>query len=366
VSERLERTRHPGVYRRGEVYVGVVRWKERGTWRAKWIPANPSIREVQAARRRFLEQVERGLRPAGAKRPLGDYLRDVWLPEIERTRRPSSVRTYRSVVERHIVPLLGEVQLGELGRDEVKALHHAMTPTPSLAKLAHAVLSSALSYAVKDLGVVAVNACSLVRPPSVHAKETAHLDPEEARRMLSVARGDRLEPAIMFGLLGGLRIGEVCGLTWADLDLDDVVVMVRGSWWGPTKSGKPRGVTLPVFCGPALRRWKLHQAEEMLAVGVPQEPADHVLTDEVGEPVSPAALRRTFGRFCEKNGFGITFHGLRHSATILMLRMGLDVRTVADRLGHATPELIFSTYSHWIAAADRDAAEKLGRVLTSG
>ncbi|MGH2556223.1 MAG: hypothetical protein ACRDHO_10960, partial [Actinomycetota bacterium] len=49
-----------------------------------------------------------------------------------------------------------------------------------------------------------------------------------------------------------------------------------------------------------------------------------------------------------------------------LLGLGLVVilRSVSDRLGHATPELIFSTYSHWSAAADREAAEKVGRVLT--
>ena len=49
-----------------------------------------------------------------------------------------------------------------------------------------------------------------------------------------------------------------------------------------------------------------------------------------------------------------------------MLRAGLDVRTVADRLGHSSPELIFSTYSHWIASAERDAAEKVDAMPTAG
>jgi integrase len=364
VSEQMVKTRWPGVYRRGAVFVGVVRWKERGRWRTRWIPASASIRQIQAERRRFLDSIERGLRPAAARTSLGEFLHEVWLPEIASTRRPGTLRVYRSVVSARIVPLLGAVRLADLGREEVRTLHRELASTPAMAKLAHAVLSSALSYAQKDLGLIAVNPCTLVRPPRSKAKETPHLSPEEAKRMLSLARGDRLEPAVTAGLLGGLRIGEVCGLTWADVDLEQAVLLVRGSWWGPTKSGKPRTVTLPMFCIPALRRWKLRQAQELLALGVPQSEDDHLLTTEAGEALSPAALRRAFGRFCEVHRFEITFHGLRHSATIIMLRAGLDVRTVADRLGHASPELIFSTYSHWVAAADRDAAEKLGSVLT--
>jgi len=361
----LARTRTPGVYRRGTAYVGLVRWKERGKWRTKWIPASPSIREVQAARRRFLDQLDRGLRSAGVKTPLADYLRGVWLPEVEATRRPATVRTYRSAVERHIIPALGNVRLADLGRDEVRALHRSLAGTPAMAKLPHAVLSAALSYAQKDLGLLAVNPCAQVRPPKAKSRETPHLTPEEARRLLEAVAGDRLEPAVLAGLLGGLRIGEVCGLRWRDIDVAEAVLMVRGSWWGPTKSGKPRSVTLPMAYVPVLRRWKVRQAEELLALGVPQGDDDHVLTDEAGEPMSPRVLRERFYAFCGARGFGhLPFHGLRHSATILMLRAGLDVRTVADRLGHSTPALIFSTYSHWIAAADADAAAKLGRVLT--
>ncbi len=354
------------MYRRGDTYVGVVRWKERGAWRTKWIPASTSIREIQAERRRFLDQVERGLRPTGAKMPLGDFLREVWLPEIKRTRRAGTVRGYRSAVEGHIVPVLGKVRLADLGRDEVRALHSSLADTPAMAKLAHAVLSSALSYAQKDLGILAVNPCSLVRPPKAKPTETPHLDLGQTNRMLGLVRGDRIEPAVVCGLAGGLRIGEVCGLRWRDVQMDDGVLIVRGSWWGPTKSGKPRAVTLPRTLVPALRRWKLRQAEEMLALGMPQDEDDHVVTDEAGEAMDPGALRRAFGQFCERHGFKITFHGLRHSATIIMLRAGLDVRTIADRLGHSTPELIFSTYSHWIAAADREAAERVGAVLTGG
>jgi integrase len=207
----------------------------------------------------------------------------------------------------------------------------------------------------------------LARPPSkAKASETPHLDLEQANRMLGLVRGDRLKPAVVCGLAGGLRIAEVSRLRWRDVQMDDGVLIVRGSWWGPTKSGKPRTVTLPRTLVPGLRRWKLRQAEEMLALGMPQDEDDHVITDEAGEAMNPGALRRAFGQFCERHGSRSHSTGLRHSATIIMLRAGLDVRTIADRLGHSTPELIFSTYSHWVAAADREAAERVAAVLTGG
>jgi integrase len=254
--------------------------------------ARPRVRKIQAGRRRFLDQIEKGLRPAGSKTSLKDYLLTVWFPEVEATRRPGTIRSYRCAVREHIIPILGDVRLGDLGREEIRALHQSLADTPPMAKLCHAVLSSAMTHAVRDLGLLARNPCTLVRPPKVTPKETRHLDPAQARRMLRQVRGDRLEPAVILGLAGGLRIGEVCGLTWSDVDLEAATILVRQSWWGPTKSGKPRTVTLPAVLAPTLRKWKLTQAKEMLALGVAQDGSDHIVTDPAGDPLDPGALRR--------------------------------------------------------------------------
>jgi integrase len=58
----------------------------------------------------------------------------------------------------------------------------------------------------------------------------------------------------------------------------------------------------------------------------------------------------------------VSFHGLRHSATILLLTNGVDVKTAASRLGH-NPALMLRTYAHFVPSADRQAAERIGNVL---
>jgi hypothetical protein len=79
-----------------------------------------------------------------------------------------------------------------------------------------------------------------------------------------------------------------------------------------------------------------------------------------GQPMVPKRFGEAFSAFCAEHGFDVTFHGLRHSAAILMLSAGVDVRTVAGRLGHSNASITLNTYSHYVRSADEAAAEARG------
>jgi integrase len=85
----------------------------------------------------------------------------------------------------------------------------------------------------------------------------------------------------------------------------------------------------------------------------------------LGRPISPNRLGEAFSAFCSEYGSEVTFHSRRHSSAILSLLAGVDVRTVAGRLGHADPSLTLRVYSHYIRTADEAAASKIGEMLGS-
>lgn len=357
----MERTRWPGIYRRGSKWVAVVSYTTgAGDRKQKWVSA-ATLTAVRAKRDEVADQIRRGLRPHGAKQSLGSFLADVWLPEVEATRRPLTYKNYSSLVRRHVLPAIGGGRLADIDRDRLRAFYRSL-PSASTARNCHAVLSSAFAFAVED-GLLAFNPTTTVKPPKYDRAEARHLDVGEARRMLEVARGTRLEGAVILGLVGGLRIAEACAVTWAGVDLDSGRVMVRGSWWGSTKSGKPRGLTLPAAQIADLRRFRISQAEELLSLGIRQDESTPVVVNAWGQPMNPKRLGETFAAFCTEHGFDVRFHGLRHTAAILMLSSGVDVRTVAGRLGHAAAGFTLNVYAHYMAEADRAAAEKIGEVL---
>ena len=357
----MERTKYPGIYRRGDKYVVIVSYKSgAGERRQKWITRR-TLAAALEARRKQLDELDRGVRPDGAKITLGEFLREQWLPHVAENTRPLTYKNYASIVKNHVIDEpLGAVRLRDVGWEQLQALYRSLNPTTKLR--VHRTLSAAFTYATKELHLIAVNPCGSVATPKRTKKKARWLDEKEARRMLGECRGEvPLEGAILLGLAGGLRIAEVCAVRWKDFE--EGTLTVEGSFYGPTKNGKVRRLTLPASTLQALRRYRAEQAERLLALGIRQTDETTVVTNPMGKQLHPVILSQRFRAFCKEHGFDLTFHGLRHTCASLMLSSGTDVRTAAERLGHAKPGILLEVYAHAIKSADEAAAERLGKAL---
>jgi integrase len=264
------------------------------------------------------------------------------------------------VVRRYVEPGIGHVRLRDLDRRTLARFYDAQ-PSTSIAAACHRTLSAALGYAVRELGLIAVNPCRSVSPPRTERAETRHLDVEGARRLLEAVQGHRLEAAVILGLAGGMRLAEVCALTWGDVEFTSGKIAVTKSSWGTTKNGKTRTFTLPEPQLARLRRVKREQAERLLLLGVRQTEHTTLTAKANGTPMAHQTLAGAFGKFASSHGFPISFHGLRHSNAIALLTSGV-VKTAAARLGH-NPALLLNTYAHFVPSADRSAADRLAAAL---
>ena len=355
----LVRTTVPGLYTRGAKWVAVASYMAGGRKHQRWFTATTKKAALDA-KRRFLTDVERGHRPAKAREDLASYL-ESWLTELEVAgRRPLTLTKYRSIIATHVVPAIGSVPLRDLEDEHIVALLAGIESRSSAAYV-FTVLRAALNRAVRRR-LIPMNPCAAVESPRVERDEPTFLDPAEAARMLTLARGDHVEGGVLLGLAGGLRVAETVAVRWSDIDLATGRLTVARSWWGRTKSGKVRSLILPASAVAALRRVKMRQAEDLLAIGVRADEHSHVATTRTGEGMTPRQLTTAFAAFCSEHGFDLTFHGLRHSNAVAMLTQGVDVKTAADRLGH-DPAVLLRTYAHFIPSADQAAAERLDAVL---
>ena len=98
-------------------------------------------------------------------------------------------------------------------------------------------------------------------------------------------------------------------------------------------------------------------------MGVRQTDDTPVVADPLGRPLTLSGLYARWDAFRSEHCFEIPFHATRHTAVILMLVSGVDVKTAASRLGHASPGLLLNVYAHYVESADQPAAERLERVL---
>src|SRR5262249_8267230 len=155
------------------------------------------------------------------------------------------------------------------------------------------------------------------------------LTPDQARTLLDAAQGDRLEALYGVALACGLRMGEILGLSWQDLDLEHARMAVsqalqrqkgRGLVLGETKTDRSRRtIGLPAPLVTALRAHRVRQLEERLAAGSRWHDQGFVFASRLGTALEPRNLHRAFKRMLKRAGLpDIRSHDLRHSAASLM------------------------------------------------
>ena len=336
-----------------------------------------SARAADAALRDLVEQRATG-RADGVGATVGQLL-DRWLEECERMDlSPTTLRTYRAQINGTIRPRLGKVKLHQLTAKHLDDLYGSMKETGSSPKTIrnhHAIISSTLHQGVR-WGWVRSNVAERARPPRVAQRRVQAPAVEVVREVIEEAerRDPRLAPLLMLAALTGMRRGELCALRWTDVDLQSgvievsrsVVVVVGGLAEKTTKTDRSRKVALdPV--GIALLTAHRAHVEQWNADAVGELASDAFVFSpfiEGATPFRPDNVTSFFIRVRDAVGApDVRLHDLRHFTATQLIGAGMDVRTVADFLGHSDPSLTLRVYSHAIEERNRAAAAIMGQVL---
>lgn len=191
-------------------------------------------------------------------------------------------------------------------------------------------------------------------------------DAEQLRQFLDSIEQHRLYPAYHLAASTGMRRGEVLGLLWNDVDLDGRRLSISQALLsvayavkiGDVKTGPSRRtIDLDPRTVSILRSWRKRQLEERLALGEDYEDHGLVFTGPDGTPVHPDFFSQTFDRKVARSGLPrIRLHDLRHGHASLLLKSGVPVKVVSERLGHATPAFTMTVYQHVLPGMQAEAA----------
>jgi integrase len=316
----------------------------------------------------------KGVLVDGTLATVGEYLRDVWLPSLASTVRPTTLDTYRRLVWAHVMPTLGPLRLQQLERAHVRQWvdRLARQMSPKSVRNVHGVLAKALADAV-DLQLVDGNVASRTRLPSVERGAPRAWSASQLSAFLERVGGDRLYPLWRVVAMTGCRRGEALGLRWADVDLEEATLtitnqrtiagshVVEGS--PKTKAGA-RTVALDAGTVAALRAWRAQQASERLVMGAGWPDNGLVFTNPDGGGLWPQRVTARFRAIAAELELPpIGVHGLRHSAATWMIGAGVSPKLVQQRLGHADVSVTLGLYSHVMPGHDHDAAEALANAV---
>ncbi|NEC86483.1 tyrosine-type recombinase/integrase [Streptomyces sp. SID12501] len=245
--------------------------------------------------------------------------------------------------------------------------------SPLTVTYVHAVLKSALEHAVRE-DELPRNVARNVKTTTPRPRRFQPLTAAEARQLLHAANGDRLHALYELALRTGLRKGELLGLHWEDLDLDDGTATIHRSLQRTRTQGltvlntktlaSERRIALPTECINSLKIHQEQQQEERQAAGTGWTNNGLIFTTLKGQPLDPTNLTRRFRRLLHSAELRtIRFHDLRHSTATLLLEQGVDLVVIKELLGHAHIGVTAGVYAHVRLRLQRQAIDTLGNVL---
>jgi len=312
---------------------------------------------------------------------VGEYL-DRWLKDSVRgSVRQSTYDRDKILLEKHVEPVLGNRKLKNLTPLDLQSLYRDRLDaglSASTVHKIHVILHKALSQAVR-WNMVPRNVSEAVKAPRPAPKEMHPLSPEQARRLLDAARGERFEALYVLAVTTGMRQGELLALRWSDVDLEDpeqATVSVRRTLtrnggrvaFGEPKTKKSRrSIRLTPQAVRALREHLERQLREIEMLGDRYEDQGLLFATDTGGPLNPSNLRqRSFLPLLKKARLPhVRFHDLRHTCATLLLSQGTHPKFVQELLGHATIAITLDTYSHVMPSMGDQTARAMQNALAA-
>ncbi|BAE82597.1 tyrosine-type recombinase/integrase [Desulfitobacterium hafniense] len=249
----------------------------------------------------------------------------------------------------------------------------------------HAVLSSMLEDAMK-WQLITSNPAARVEAPKVRRKQTTSYDETQSAELLQALYSEPIKYRVLttLALYTGLRRGELLGLEWKVIDMENAqIAVVKQSQYTPetgvvdrkTKTeGSQRLISIPTSIVTLLKEYKAAQNEERLKVGSLWQPSDKLFTTWNGKPMHPDTVSSWFNDFLTRYNEKtiqqgkaslphIRFHDLRHTSASLLIAQGVPLKNVSSRLGHSSIAITADIYASALQSADKEAAQKLEDIL---
>lgn len=334
--------------------------------KGKKADADRKLRELMAS-------LDRGLPPDSGNITVQEFLAQ-WLQDyaIPHTR-PRTAQRYESDIRLHINPAFGHVRLSQLRPSDIQALESRMLKegrAPRSVRHLHTVLKEALKHAMR-WGFIYRNVAEAVDPPPSRPKHIQPPDIDQVWEILRLADETPYGPMLSFMARTGCRRGECLGLRWVDTDLDNGVTSIVQTLqrvgkqrlvFQPPKSAKSkRAIAIDDTTIDLLRQHQGQQVLLKMELGSTWQDSGLVFPGPFGKPLDPATLTRNFQKLTKKAALqNVRLHDLRHFHATTLLRSGVHLKVVQERLGHAS---IADTYSHVAPSLQQAAASAFAEAM---
>ena len=356
-------------------------------------------KEAEIELAKFVADVQNGMVIEGKALRFSEFT-EIWKRDYgSKELAPSTYKRYCRMLETRLLPYFGHFYVNKIKPTDIMQFYDLLSKDTQLVRkkdnggnktlkplsgktiLEHHRLLRAMLHKAVYWQVIISNPAERVQPPKAKKPKRKYYDDDQCKILLeSLEQLDeeqiKYKTAIILTVFTGVRLGELMGLEWNDIDFRNGIVSInRSSQYladtgvftkVPKTESSIREVAIPDFVISLLEEYKLWYEEQKSLYGELWINSNRLFVQADGKPMHPSTISKWFVKFIGQIGLPvINFHGLRHTNATLLIAQNIDVAVVAARLGHAQITTTFNFYVHPIIAHNKKAGFALENLLLS-
>lgn len=356
-------------------------------------------KEAEIELAKFVADVQNGMVIEGKSLKFSEFT-EIWKRDYgSKELAPSTYKRYCRMLETRLLPYFGHFYVNKIKPTDIMQFYDLLSKDTQLVRkkgndgnktlkplsgktiLEHHRLLRAMLHKAVYWQVIVSNPAERVQPPKAKKPKRKYYDDDQCKILLeNLEQLDeeqiKYKTAIILTVFTGVRLGELMGLEWNDIDFRNGIVSInRSSQYladtgvftkVPKTESSIREVAIPDFVISLLEEYKLWYEEQKSLYGELWIDSNRLFVQADGKPMHPSTISKWFVKFIGQIGLPvINFHGLRHTNATLLIAQNIDVAVVAARLGHAQITTTFNFYVHPIIAHNKKAGFALENLLLS-
>jgi len=305
------------------------------------------------------------------KLPTFEEYANCWLEDyIKPLRRSSTYERYADILKHHVFPTFGKKPINEIKRSEIRNLILKKSKaglSRSMICLIRDVMSGTMGYAVEDELIPGNPVSGILKRLKLERDKRITVEPmteQEVELFINTCFRHYEDYGDFFlcAFRTGMRLGELLGLKWGDIDWNQKFIRVERSYkrgqFDKTKTGKVRRVDMSDQLASSLKILLTRRKKEALKDGL-GEPVEYIFHRDK-KPMEQNHIRRVFKRVLVKAGIReMRLHDIRHTFASLLLSKGESPVYVKEQLGHSSIKMTVDVYGHLIPGSNRGAVNQL-------
>ena len=351
--------------------------------------------EVELAK--FVTEVQNGLVIDGKSLKFSEFT-EIWKRDYgSKELAPSTYKRYCRMLETRLLPYFGHFYINKIKPTDIMKFYDLLEKDTQLVRkkgnngsktkkplsgktiLEHHRLLRAMLHKAVYWQLIVANPAERVQPPKARKPKRRSYDDEQTKILLEnlellSSEDTKYKVAIILTVFTGVRLGELMGLKWTDVDFKNGIISInRSSQYlsdmgvftkVPKTESSIREIAIPEFIISLLEEYKLWYEEQKSVYGELWTNSDRLFVQADGKPMHPSTISKWFVKYVGQIGLPvINFHGLRHTNASLLVAQNIDIAVISARLGHAQISTTLDFYVHPLLSHNRKAGYALENLL---